>query len=62
MFAIAAHADEREAHAREVQRFGHSLPESSYGRRNHEAIAASRDPDRRISSGSSGLRRVGSRG
>ena len=40
MFAIAAHADEREAHLREVERSGHNLPEGSYGRRNREAIAA----------------------
>ena len=40
MFAIAAHADEREAHIREVEQFGQSLPEGSYGRRNREAIAA----------------------
>jgi hypothetical protein len=40
VFAIAAHADEREAHVREVQRFGASLPEGSYGRRNRQAIAA----------------------
>jgi hypothetical protein len=40
IFAIAAHADEREAHLREVQRFGQSLPEDSYGRRNRQAIAA----------------------
>ena len=39
MFAIAAHADEREAHVREVERFGASLPEGSYGRRNRQAIA-----------------------
>jgi hypothetical protein len=38
--AIAAHADEREAHIREVERFGHSLPEGSYGQRNRQAIAA----------------------
>jgi hypothetical protein len=38
--AIAAHADEREAHVREVERFGRSLPENSYGRRNRDAIAA----------------------
>jgi hypothetical protein len=38
--AIAAHADEREAHVREVERFRESLPEGSYGRRNREAIAA----------------------
>ena len=44
MFAIAAHADEREAHVREVEQFGQSLPEDirSYGRRNREAIAAAR--------------------
>jgi hypothetical protein len=40
MFAVAAHADEREAHVREVEQFGQSLPEGSYGRRNREAIAA----------------------
>jgi hypothetical protein len=40
MFAIAAHADEREAHVREVERSGRSMPESSYGRRNRQAIAA----------------------
>jgi len=39
-FAIAAHADERKAHVREVEQFGQSLPEGSYGRRNREAIAA----------------------
>jgi hypothetical protein len=40
LFAIAAHADEREAHVREVERSGRNLPEGSYGRRNREAIAA----------------------
>ena len=40
MYAIAAHADEREAHIREVQRYGQTLPEDSYGRRNRQAIAA----------------------
>jgi hypothetical protein len=40
MFAIAAHADEREAHVREVERSGRSLPEGSYGRRNRQVIAA----------------------
>jgi hypothetical protein len=40
MFAVAAHAEEREAHAREVQRYGQGLPEGSYGRGNREAIAA----------------------
>jgi hypothetical protein len=38
--AIAAHAEEREAHLREVERYGQNLPEGSYGRRNREAIAA----------------------
>ncbi len=40
IFAIAAHADEREAHVREIQRYGQTLPEGSYGRRNRQAIAA----------------------
>ncbi|MGH3190126.1 MAG: hypothetical protein ACRDPY_22875 [Streptosporangiaceae bacterium] len=40
LFAIAAHTDEREAHIREVERSGRSLPEGSYGRRNRQAIAA----------------------
>jgi hypothetical protein len=40
MFAIAAHADEREAHVREVERCGQNLPEGSCGRRNRQAIAA----------------------
>jgi hypothetical protein len=40
MFAIAAHAEEREAQVREVERFGERLPEDSYGRRNRQAIAA----------------------
>ena len=40
IFAIAAHADEREAHIREVERLGQSLPKDSYGRRNRQAIAA----------------------
>jgi hypothetical protein len=39
LFAIAAHADEREAHVREVERYGQTLPENSYGRRNRQAIA-----------------------
>ena len=39
MFAIAAHADEREAHIREVERIGQSFPDGSYGRRNREVIA-----------------------
>ena len=40
IFAITAHADDREAHVREVEQFGQSLPEGSYGRRNRQAIAA----------------------
>jgi hypothetical protein len=40
LFTIAAHADEREAHIREVERSGQNLPEGSYGRRNRQAIAA----------------------
>jgi hypothetical protein len=40
IFAIAAHADEREAHIREVQSYGQTLPEGSYGQRNRQAIAA----------------------
>ncbi len=39
LFAIAAHADEREAHVREVERFGRNLPEGSYGQRNRQTIA-----------------------
>jgi hypothetical protein len=40
LFAVAAHADEREARVREVERYGQTLPEGSYGRRNRQAIAA----------------------
>ena len=40
IFAIAAHAEEREAHVRELHRYGQTLPEGSYGRRNRQAIAA----------------------
>ena len=39
MHAIAAHAGEREAHVREVERYGQTLPEGSYGRQNRQAIA-----------------------
>jgi hypothetical protein len=39
MFAIAAHAGEREAHVREVERFAQTLSEGSYGQRNRQAIA-----------------------
>ena len=40
IFALATHAGEREAHIREVERYGQNLPEGSYGRRNRQAIAA----------------------
>jgi hypothetical protein len=40
MHAIAAHAQEREAHVREVQQFAHGLPDGSYGKQNRQAIAA----------------------
>jgi hypothetical protein len=40
MFALGAHASEREAHTREVERSGADWPEGSYGRRNRQAIAA----------------------
>ena len=40
MFALAAHADEREAHIREVEHHGADLPDGSYGRHNRQAIAA----------------------
>jgi hypothetical protein len=40
MFAVAAQADEREAHSREVERSGADWPDGSYGRRNRQAIAA----------------------
>jgi len=39
-FAIAAYADNREAHVREVERFGERLPEDSYSRRTARPIAA----------------------
>jgi hypothetical protein len=40
IYAITAHAWEREAHLREVERYGQTLPEGSYGRANRQAIAA----------------------
>jgi hypothetical protein len=40
MFALAVHAGEREAHAREVERSGADWPDGSYGRRNRQSIAA----------------------
>ena len=38
MYAITAHAQEGEAHLREVQLHAQDLPEGSYGRRNRQAI------------------------
>ena len=40
LFAIAGHADDREAHLHEIQQHAHDLPEGSYGRANRQAIAA----------------------
>jgi hypothetical protein len=40
MHAIAAYADERQAHIREVNRYAQTLPENSYGRHNRQIIAA----------------------
>ena len=37
--AITTHAQEREAHLREVQLHAQHLPDGSYGRRNRQAIA-----------------------
>src|SRR5690242_5560523 len=39
IYAIAAHAEEREAHLRQVQLSGQNLPEGSCGRTNRELIA-----------------------
>jgi hypothetical protein len=38
--AITINAADREARAREVEQYGQTLPEGSYGRRNRQAIAA----------------------
>jgi hypothetical protein len=38
IYAITAHAREREAHLREIQLQARDLPEGSYGRRNRQAI------------------------
>ena len=38
LYAIAAHADEREAHIREVQRYAATLPDDSYGKENRQHI------------------------
>jgi hypothetical protein len=40
MFAVSAHAGDREAHVREVEQVSGKLPENTYGRRNRQAIAA----------------------
>ena len=40
IFAITAHADEREAHVREVEQYRQTFPEGSFGRQNRRAIAA----------------------
>jgi hypothetical protein len=40
MFAITTHTRDRETHLREVERYGQTLPEGSYGRANRQAIAA----------------------
>ena len=40
IYAIVAHATEREAHIREVQRKAQTFPEKSHGRANRQAIAA----------------------
>ena len=39
IYAIAAHAEEREARLRKVQLSGQNLPEGSYGRTNRQLIA-----------------------
>jgi hypothetical protein len=39
IYAITAHAHEREAHLREIQLHAQDLPEGSYGRQNRQAIA-----------------------
>ena len=40
MFAVSAYAGDREAHVREIEQFGESMPAGSYGRRNRQVIAA----------------------
>jgi hypothetical protein len=40
IFAIATNASDREAYARETERFSQGLPEGSYGKANRQAIAA----------------------
>ncbi len=49
MFAAAAHADEREAHVCDAERYGQNLPDGSYGRRNRPPAAShrTRPPDNR---------------
>ena len=39
IYAIAAHAEERETHLRRVELYGQNLPEGSYGRTNRQIIA-----------------------
>jgi hypothetical protein len=39
IYAITAHAQEREAYLREIRLHAQDLPEGSYGRRNRQAIA-----------------------
>jgi hypothetical protein len=39
IYAIAAHAEEREAHLRKIQLHGRNLPERSCGKSNRELIA-----------------------
>jgi hypothetical protein len=39
-YALAAYASDCEAHVREVEQFGHTLPDNSYGRHNRQSIAA----------------------
>ncbi len=40
IFAVTAHADEREAHVLEVEQYRQTFPEGSFGRQNRRAIAA----------------------
>jgi hypothetical protein len=40
MYAITTHVRDHEAHLREVEQYGQTLPEGSWGRANRRAIAA----------------------
>jgi hypothetical protein len=40
LYAVAAHADDREAHIREIQRYAATLPDNTYGKQNRQHIAA----------------------